>query len=185
MSSSILVLGKLFDFSLVAKTSAQADLYTSFCMIAWKLKTQGKKKIKGVTLNSFFIWKCNYKAFNRLLCPNRLTLWNHAQISKWSKFFQSQGAGERILCSSGEKQQREEGEKTPNRLWRSLRSFLTTLQLCTCAVGEHKKVLQQSSGECGQLLQDIHSSTDTNTLKELWKQNFFLCALYKNILFFL
>lgn len=88
MSSASLVFGKC-EFSFVA---SRLHFNTWFCTIAQKLKMVNSK---GIRLNSYYFSKCNYKAFNRLCCPNRLTVWNHAQIRKRSlrsKFFQRQRA---------------------------------------------------------------------------------------------
>ena len=69
------------------------------------------------------------------------------------------------LLQRREKRQREEEEKTQNRLERSLRSSLTALQLYTFAVGEHRMhhnrvVVCVCVCVCGQ---DKHRNTDTNT----------------------
>ena len=159
------------------QTSLQAEFNTWFCLIAQKLKMV--KNSKGMRMNSHHISKCNYKAFNRLCCPDRPTLWNHAQIRKCSvrfKFRQHQRARHCIICSRGEKIQQEAGEKTQNRLERSQRSpphYSAALHVC-CGWAQNE--LQQG-GVCVcvcvdgqqsvQCLCSTHGNTDTNTGEEV------------------
>lgn len=74
------------------QTSLQAEFNTRFCMIAQKLKMVKNPKRHETEFILYFS-KRNYKAFNHLCCPDRVTLWNHEQIRKCSvrsKFFQHQ-----------------------------------------------------------------------------------------------
>lgn len=73
-------------------------------------------------LNSYYITKCNYKAFNHLCCPDRPTLWNRGQIRKCSarcEFFQQKWV---------KAIHREEGEKTQTG-WRG--PWRAPSQLCS------------------------------------------------------
>lgn len=86
-------------------------------------------------LNLYYISKCNYKAFNRLCCPDRLTLWNQTQIRKKNKkisLVQISPEPESKAFSAPSLRELTEGggEKTLNGLERSLRSSLPLHACC-------------------------------------------------------
>lgn len=139
------------------QTSLQIEFHKLFCMIAWKLKTAGKKKEKkekSLGLNSHDISKHNYKAFNSLCHADRSTRWHHTQVRCLAQAKKKSHNKTPVPESSVHSVKKA---STQNRLARSPRSCFTTLQLYTSAVSEHKthyraagRVDRQQSVSAGQ-----------------------------------
>lgn len=115
-------------------------------------------------LNSYYISKCNYKAFNRLCWPGRLTLWDHAQIRKCSvqsKFFQWQRARNRhsllqrrAMVEGGRGENTEQTREGPWGAPSLLCSFTHLLWVST------KCITTEWWGVCAVFLQDAgHTNT--------------------------
>lgn len=148
-----------------------------------EIENAGEKKIfKGMRLNSFFIWKCNYKAFKRLHCPDRLSLWNHAQISKCS-LVQILPEPANASSAPAERERERKHQIDCAGPWGApsiLCSFTLVLWVST------KRYYSRAVGSVDSYCR-TRTRIQTKTLegsREL-RQTTTLCALYKNILLFL
>lgn len=125
MASASLVFGKCFTFHLWYTDFTSSSVQYMVLHECPEIENGTKKKKKGMRLNSYYITKCNYKAFNHLCCPDRLTLWNRAQIRKWSarcEFFQQKRV--KAIHREEERKHRLDGEVPEELLHNSAASHI-------------------------------------------------------------
>lgn len=143
------------------QTSLQIEFHKLFCMIAWKLKTAGKKKGKKKKKVWDWIHTISQNTITRLLTvcvtqTDRLGGITH-KLDVWLKQKNKNKKSHNKTPVPESSVHSVKKASTQNRLARSPRSCFTTLQLYTSAVSEHKthyraagRVDRQQSVSAGQ-----------------------------------